>query len=196
MRITAATVTLCMLLQLALPARAQDPCDSLEDREARREYRQSCITLELVDVGESVAGPFGMSEHTTWTKWKAFRGYDPILEADVLRLCGQFDRAEMVAKARKKDLSNRMLGTVLAICGLVTVLVGATQTKEEDYGYYSLVVRDPNWAMICIGVGIEFAGIGIGLAAAKKLRQNYTPYGQVRMLADEYNDDLCERLAH
>lgn len=178
------------ILQTKVVALGQDGCQELSSYpnalQWQREYRNSCLSLDLVGYGESSPLFFGSSEFSNWSKWKAFRGFDPISESEFLKICGFEREAALAAKHHRDAQILEGGGYFLGLVGTIGILVATNAIPDasvEEARRYETV----GW----FSVGTMIVGLGMIFEGEKRGKKNLTPYSLARDLASDYNDRLC-----
>jgi len=197
----AGVMVLVLVLQYTAPALGQTACPELDGKpDLKRSFVRQAITLDV--RGESIGsrGFFSTVDYSSWDRWQAHEGGEPLTEEQLFVLCGYSEEAEK-ARQHKSSASSLMGGgIVLALIGCVVALIGTNKktTQCDHYTYIPDVcyeVVDPNYGMVYGGLIVGVIGTGMMWAGSMKTRTNAVPYGQVKMVVDEYNENLCRRLA-
>lgn len=190
----AAITVLCVFLSTSLSASGQESCAEIrslpDSQQLQRQYRSSCLSLELVGFGELSPAFLGMTETSTWRKWNAYRGFDQIPESSFLRICGYSHEANLAAKHHRNASMQEGAGYFFSTVGLIGIILSASNLPEDEEDD-ARQFRTIGWVSIVTAV----LGLGLIFSGERKSKQNLTPYGLASQLADDYNEQLCREIA-
>jgi hypothetical protein len=139
-----------------------------------KEFNKQKLSLELVGVGMGSYGS-GSISYSSWTKWKASQGFNPISESEFYKITGYEDLASKSKKREKTGKTLKWTGLGLGVGGCVVMF--ATMNSDSS----APLIAGASAALV--GVGLMYGSMGINTS-------NMKPYGVASGMADEYNLQL------
>ena len=133
------------------------------------EYNKQRLSLDLQGVGMGSYGS-GRVSYSSWTKWKAYQGFNSISESKLYSITGYEDLAYRASKRETRGKTLLITGLCL-MGGGVAVMLASEET-------------------MLIGAGVSLLGMVAGYWSIGINTSNMKPYGVAMGIADEYNQQL------
>lgn len=161
--------------------------------EQKREYNRQKLSIEIIgqSIGFNPGIKGGTTSSTEWHRWKAYQGIDKqISEVEFFKLTGYIEESDKAKRRVEKIKTDLLGGAALMIGGM---LIGSIPGEEEtdEYGYTE--ITDP---YIVPGVTAVIAGIFFWYRGMFRRMRIYTPASQAQEIADDYNQQLVNRIAN
>lgn len=137
-----------------------------------KEYNNQKLSLESKTIGMGSYGNHSIS-YSSWNKWDAFQGFNPIKESELYRIAGYEDLANQAKKREKRGKAFIWTGLGMSFGGLLLMLAAP----------------DSEGAMITGGI-TSLVGLTIGYIGIDIKDHNLKPYDVASGIADEYNLQL------
>lgn len=160
---------LIIIVILPVITMAQSLSKSQEREFSRKKLSIETIGISTIRFTEDFT--FGMGRE--WRKWRAYRGFSLITEANFFQIAGYSEESEMARSYRQKIINLTISG--LGVTGIGMIIM--TDKENIRFGYL-----------------VASFGIGLGMAGALKMNTNWAPYSLAADIASEYNYNLRESL--
>lgn len=173
--------------------------------EQKKEYNRGKLSIEVIGQSSGNIGGFGSSmfgaatQSTSWYQWTAYQGMGKQLtESEFLKLTGYDDEAQKAAQRMEKMKNILILGGLASVGGMIVALIPKTTTKVEYYeylGYNEYEEITYTYPYLWPGAIVSVVGSGFFYSAMMQARKNYAPSSTVQQIADDYNQQLINRIA-
>ncbi len=154
--------------------------------EQKREYNRQKLSIEIIgqSIGFNPGIKGGTIGSTEWHRWTAYQGIGKQLtESEFFALTGYHDEAQKAEDRTKKIKGTVRYGGILAIGGLALAIAVDPQAKTLPIEAVPFLIA-------------SIVGGGMVLAASRASMRNYTPVSLAQQIADDYNQQLINRIAN
>ncbi len=166
-----------------MAARSSPRIGSPMTRQEMRAYERQRVTLELRGVYPRRHPWHVVSVSNSWRDWEAYQGFVPLAEEEFFRLTGHLKEAAEAASYHRVNSILTWGGLAATLLGGLTVYADQVNSSYLERGRYTAA-----------GVILGSVGLVALTAAGVRAMNNWAPYGQARLAAEEYNDNLQARL--
>lgn len=134
---------------------------------------------------------------STWKKWVAYRGFDPISEEEFFRITGYNAEAEKVESHKRSGRSRMLLGFGIGIADVALLLKGWSEFEVTSPNNDNVLFQRTSFPNELTLAGAIVSGIGGAIIrdGALMSRMNWAPYSVAESIANEYNRSLEAKIA-
>lgn len=139
--------------------------------EQLKSFNRQKLTLELDEISMESYSEDEVT-YSTWRKWKAYQGFEPISESEFYRVAGY---ESLAYKAKKRENTGKILtwsGIGVGVGGCILMLTSMTNRDITPF---------------VIGASTALAGAGLVYGGISINATNLTPYSSAYSIADEFN---------
>jgi hypothetical protein len=178
-------VSVFMLATSSLFAQSETLTESMTE-EQLAEFNRNRLSVDVSIVAVGLVSGIAVESHR---RWEGRQGFEQLSESQFYAIAGYPEQAEKAGIYKQGGWALLIGGGAMCVGGLAWMTFGITSLEYDDPDYSTKMNTSLYGGMVLSLVGLLPLFIG-----ERRVRTNWSSVQQARMVADEYNRKLAEKI--